>query len=108
MKAKKLSLAMVVIFLAVLGMAASADISFVLGEDKVQTGESVTVTFDKPLPKQGERYWITVIPASKGDAEWGDWKYVDVGVKAVSVTAPAMPEAMRSGSMTATLNSTTM
>ena len=51
------------------------------------------VTFDKPLPKDGEKYWITVAPAGSPDSEYGQWQYVDAGVSSIEL-AP-VPEAGR-------------
>jgi len=75
--------------LAIFVVEAAQGVTFALSQTEIKPGESVLVTFNKPLPKEGEKYWITVIPASMGDDQWGDWKYVDAGVKEVSVTGPA-------------------
>lgn len=61
--------------------------AFTLERATLAVGDGPLVTFDRPLPPEGERYWITVIRASEPDSGWGAWQYVDSGVTQVKLAA---------------------
>jgi hypothetical protein len=88
MKTKTIVIGALLILLAAINLAAAADVTCALDKGAVRVGEGMTVTFNQPLPKSGEKYWITLIPAGQGDDQWGEWKYVDAGVSSVAVDGP--------------------
>jgi hypothetical protein len=79
---------LVLLLAAVLAQAA---VTFTLAKDSIKSQEDIKVTFNAPLPKSGERYWITVIPVGAADSEWGQWQYVDSGIKQITLKGPASP-----------------
>jgi uncharacterized protein YfaS (alpha-2-macroglobulin family) len=68
---------------------AAYEVTFTLDKATYNVGEAIKVTFSIPLPKEGERWWITLAPAGSGDEEWGKWQYVDAGVKELSLPGAA-------------------
>jgi hypothetical protein len=89
MKKVCLAIAALALVLAAAGSLSAAALSFTLAADMVGPGSPVKVTFSEALPKSGEKYWITIIPAGTPDSEWGEWQYVSAGVKSLDLNAPA-------------------
>lgn len=67
-------------------------VSFSLDRDVYPAGASIKIVFNGPIePSEGNRYWITVVEAGKGDSSWGAYEYVDKGAKSARLRAPSAP-----------------
>jgi len=93
MKNIRIGLMALILILAAISSRAAAEVSFMLAADQVGVGAPVKVTFSEALPKAGEKYWLTVIPAGSPDSEWGQWQYVTAGTKSLDLNAPDRPGA---------------
>lgn len=93
MKNIRIGILALILILAAIGSRAAAEVNFVLAPDQVGVGAPVMVTFSMPLPKAGEKYWLTVIPAGSPDSEWGQWQYVNAGTRTLDLNAPDRPGA---------------
>ena len=66
-------------------------VPFLLESGFIYTGETPIVHFDRPVPTEGGRYWITVVDAAKADDKWGTWPYIDTGATEVPLSAVNTP-----------------
>jgi hypothetical protein len=66
-------------------------VPFILESGYLYAGERPIVHFDRPVPAEGGRYWITVVEASKGDEKYGAWQYIDAGATEVPLSAVRSP-----------------
>jgi hypothetical protein len=71
------------------GATSSGSLSFTIAKTTLAKGEKPKVIFSSPVPVEGGRYWITVIPAGSADTEWGQWKYAEPGVRELELEAPS-------------------
>jgi len=50
------------------------------------------IVLESPLrPRPGEKYWITVVPAGRGDGTYEWWQYVEPGTVSLNLPAPDLP-----------------
>lgn len=61
-------------------------LAFTLSRDDIKQGESVKLTFNRPVQPASGQHWVTVVYVGHRDDDWGDWKYVPAGATSIELT----------------------